>query len=102
MVEVKISNSKPERLVVGRVSGVWGLSGHIRIQVITNNISRFTVGNRFYIENSKYECLDWWPSKASLIVKFSDVDERAKAQNLVGKLIEINIDVKIVKKIVTH
>ena len=25
------------------------------------------------------------------MVKFSDVDERAKAQNLVGKLIEINI-----------
>jgi len=91
LFEDKIPNSKPERLVVGRVSGVWGLVGHLRVQVITNNVSRFSVGNHFYIENNNYECLDSWYSKSSLIIKFSDVYERSKAMDLVGKLIEINI-----------
>ena len=71
LFEDKIPNSKPERLVVGRVSGVWGLVGHLRVQVITNNVSRFSVGNHFYIENNNYECLDSWYSKSSLIIKIS-------------------------------
>ena len=45
----------------------------------------------YYYENNNYECLDSWYSKSSLIIKFSDVYERSKAMDLVGKLIEINI-----------
>lgn len=90
MTQDKISNSKLERLAVGRISGVWGLLGHVRVRVITNNDSRFTVGNHFYIDDTMFECLDLLLSGSSLIVKFSGIYERSDAQLLVGKLIEIN------------
>ena len=52
MAEPAHSQEREERLVVGLVRGIHGLRGAVRVEVLTDNASRFDVGQTVYREGS--------------------------------------------------
>ena len=79
----------PERLVVGRITGVWGLKGHVKVESLTHNSTRFHQGASFLIGSDEHLCEDARLQGRSLVVKLQGVETREDAAELRGAILEI-------------
>ena len=79
----------PERLVVGRVTGVWGLKGHVKVESLTDNPDRFRPGARLLAGPRECLCEDARRQGRALVVKLHGVDTREEAADLRGAILEI-------------
>jgi 16S rRNA processing protein RimM len=73
-----------ERLVVGRVRGVHGLKGVVRVEALTDEGGRFSVGSVFHREGDDAPLTVAWvqPDGPGYLVRFSEVVDRAVADEL--------------------
>ena len=79
----------PDRLVVGRILGPWGLKGHVKVENLSDTPGRFQTGSSFFIQHSEYRCDEVAFRPRWLAVKFYGVDNRNAASKLSGALLEI-------------
>lgn len=82
------------RLVVGKVRGVHGLRGAVRVEVLTDKLSRFDVGRTLFREGSA-EPLTVTSSHRDgpgLLVRFSEVADRSSADLLRDAYLEAEVD----------
>ena len=71
-------------MVVGKVRGVHGLRGAVRVEILTDNLARFDVGSQLFREGSA-EPLTVASSHRDgpgLLVRFSEVADRNSADGL--------------------
>ena len=73
-----------DRLVVGLVRGVHGLRGAVRVEILSDNPERFTVGNVLHRENDDrpLTILSAQRDGPGLLVRFKEVTNREAADGL--------------------
>lgn len=79
----------PDRLVVGRITGVWGVKGHVKVESLTDNPTRFRSGARLLIGPREYLCEEARRQGRALAVKLQGVETREDAVELRGAVLEI-------------
>ena len=82
------------RLVVGLVRGIHGLRGMVRVEILTDNPSRFDVGSTLYREGSATPLTVTSSHRdgPGLLVKFSEVPNRRAAEELRDAYLEATAD----------
>lgn len=72
------------RLVVGLVRGLHGLNGAVRVEVLTDEASRFEPGSRLFPEGSLRALVVSWvqPDAPGLLVRFRQITSREAAEGL--------------------
>ena len=93
--EPKPSPRSQDFVVVGRIRGVWGLRGDLRVEVLTDFPQRFEAGELLYLRKRPAKVVRSRPSKKGLIVGLDIVTDRTMAESLRGE--ELSIPLKQVK-----
>ena len=72
------------RLVVGKVRGIHGLRGAVRVEVLTDNFARFDVGSTLFREGSgePLTVMSSHRDGPGLLVRFDQVNDRETADGL--------------------
>ena len=69
-----------EHVIVGNVRGVWGVRGHIKIEVLTDTLDRFSVGSVVYLDGTPC-CIGGVRSHGrGLVVKLDSINTRSEAE----------------------
>lgn len=77
--------------MVGLVRGVHGLRGAVRVEVLTDEPSRFEPGSRLYAEGSEDPLTVTWaqPDGPGLLLRFREVTDRDGAEPLRDRYLEV-------------
>jgi len=78
-----------DRISVGRVLSPWGVNGEVKVYSLTDFPERFSASSRLLIEGATVVVESMRQQKNVLVVKFSGVDNRNRAESIKGKLLEI-------------
>lgn len=84
------SNTEPEFITIGTIVSPWGLRGHIKVTVETDFPQRFSSSSQIYIDRRIMIIDEASWHKGQVIVKLQGVDTGEKADELVGRVIEIH------------
>ncbi len=85
------SAKKPE-ILVGKVLRPWGIKGVIKILSLSDNDTRFCVGNSIYIEEKKYIINDMKKSKNNILISLDTIKNANQAELLKGKSIKVFLE----------
>ncbi len=77
------------KVAVGKVSGAWGLRGHLKIFPLTDNPNRFSKNSRLEIDDLVVIVQSVQQSKKHLIIKFDCVNNRTESEDLHGSLVTV-------------
>ena len=82
------------RLVVGKIRGVHGLRGAVRVEVLTDNVDRFDVGSKLFREGSEVPLTVASSHRdgPGLLVRFEEVADRNAADGLRDTYLEAPVD----------
>lgn len=83
-----------DRLAVGLIRGVHGLRGMVRVEILSDNASRFEAGSVLYPEGSDrpLTVLSAHRDGPGLLVQFREVKDRPTADTLREKYLEVPTD----------
>jgi len=86
-----VSDSPSERITVGLVRGLHGLDGAMRVEVLTDEPTRFDVGSVLFMEGEDRPLTVAWsqPSKLGLLVRFDEVVSREQAEGCQEHYLEV-------------
>ena len=82
--------SRPDRIAVARVLGIWGRVGHIKIESLSDIPGRFIRGARFFIRERVYISEGSRQQGKMLLLKLQGINDRNAAAELRGELLETN------------
>jgi 16S rRNA processing protein RimM len=79
-----------ERITVGLVRGLHGLRGAVRVEVLSDESSRFAVGSTLYVEGDQRPLTIAWtgPAKAGLLLRFRELGDRESVEPLRERYLE--------------
>jgi 16S rRNA processing protein RimM len=85
-----VADTLGERITVGLVRGLHGLRGAVRIEVLSDEPSRFAVGSVLHVEGDDQPLTIAWtgPSKQGLLVRFHELTDRGSAEVLRERYLE--------------
>lgn len=88
------ADSSARRLVVGLVRGIHGLRGAVRLEVLTDDPSRFEPGGRLYQEGRDEPLtVDWSQSDGpGILIRFEERPDRAAVEPLRDAYLEAIVD----------
>ena len=75
---------------MGRINGVWGLRGHVKVTPLTSNAERLVVGETLYVRDEPRRILDVVYPQGYPCIRFEGFPDRTAAEALRGALIEID------------
>ncbi len=73
-------------LAVGRIRGVHGIRGELKVEVLTDFVQRFSPGSNLLVEGevTDREVSSARPHKGYLLVQFVGLDDRSEAEKFQG------------------
>ena len=76
-------------MIVGRITGVWGLRGDVKVQPLTDSLERFQPGSTLFIDthSATIERSRW--QKTVLVIKFEAISGRDAAECFRGRLLTV-------------
>lgn len=82
------------RLVVGRIRGLHGLGGAVRVEVLSDDEARFAAGSVLYPEGETRRLTVAWSQadKPGLLVRFARLTRRESVEGLIGRYLEAEVD----------
>ncbi|MCI8335773.1 MAG: 16S rRNA processing protein RimM [Peptococcaceae bacterium] len=83
---------KTDKINVGKIIGVHGIKGQVKVEVLTDNPARFACGSRLFCEKTG-TCLTVEgasPHKEILLVKFAEVENRDMAEALASSYLQVD------------
>lgn len=82
------------RLVVGRIRGLHGLGGGLRVEVLTDDERRFAAGSTLFLEGEPRPLTITWSQadKPGLLVRFARLTRRETVEGLLGRYLEAEVD----------
>jgi len=82
------------RLTVGRIRGVHGLGGAVRVEVLSDDDGRFAPGSVVFLEGEPRRLTVTWrqPDKPGLLVRFARLTRREAVEGFVGRYLEAEVD----------
>ncbi|MBA2275775.1 MAG: 16S rRNA processing protein RimM [Chloroflexi bacterium] len=80
-----------ERLAVGQVRGVHGLNGALRVEILSDEPTRFAAGSRLHLEDSDRILTVAWVQDdgPGLLLRFEEVTSREAADGLRERYLEV-------------
>jgi 16S rRNA processing protein RimM len=80
----------PERLVVGLVRGLHGLRGAVRVEMLSDDLTRFRRGSVLHLEGSADPLTITWAQQdgPGILLRFREVEDRPAAEDLRGRYLE--------------
>jgi 16S rRNA processing protein RimM len=85
-----VTTPSPDRIAVGRINGVWGLRGHVKVTPLTSNAERLVTGATLYVAGAPRRILDVVSPQGYPCIRFEGFPDRTAAEALRGALIEID------------
>ena len=85
------SNPQEGYVVVGRIGGPWGLSGDLKIEVLTDFPRRFSPGSVLYLDGRSARVERSSYTGKRLQVKLDVVNSRNEAQLLRGRVLTVPV-----------
>lgn len=79
-----------DRVAVGRINGVWGVRGHVKVTPLTSNPERLVAGAVLYVRGEPRRVLDVRYPQGFPCMRFEGFEDRTAAEALRGALIEID------------
>ena len=80
----------PGRIAVGRINGVWGLKGHVKVFPLSTNPERLKAGSVVIVKDRPTTILEVVEPQGYPIVLFQGYTSRTAAERLRDTLIEID------------
>ena len=77
-------------MIVGRITGVWGLRGDVKVQSHTDSLERFQPGSTLFIDTLNVTVERSRGQKTGLVIKFEAISDRDTAESLRGRLLTVN------------
>ena len=77
-------------VLVGRVRGVWGLRGHVKVEVLTDSPQRFSPGSTLYLKRTEVTVESSRSYRGGLLVKLSQIDDRTDAESVRDEYLTIS------------
>ena len=74
---------------MGRVTGAWGLRGHLKVEPMTDFGDRFTVGRTLILRGTGRRIVEVKEHKRQLLVRFRGIDTPEEAAAFGGALLTI-------------
>jgi len=86
-----VAASPVERITVALVRGLHGLRGAVRIEVLSDEPSRFAVGSTLFVEGDDRPLTIAWtgPAKPGLLVRFRELHDRESVEALRDRYLEV-------------
>ncbi len=81
-----------DRVAVGRINGVWGVRGHVKVTPLTSNPERLVKGAVLYVRGEPRRVLDVVYPQGYPCMRFEGFADRTAAEALRGALIEIDAE----------
>ena len=78
-----------DRVIVGRIRGVRGLRGELRVEPLTDSPARFAPGSVLFIDEVSFRVQRSHPAKVGLVVKLDSVNDRNAAEALRDSILTI-------------
>lgn len=78
------------RVAVGRINGVWGVRGHVKVTPLTSNPERLVAGATLYVAGEPRRVVDVVHPQGYPCMRFEGFPDRTAAEALRGALIEID------------
>ena len=79
-------------MVVGRVTGAWGIRGHVKVQPQTDMPERFDPGSTLYLDGIAAKIASSRPNKGGYVIRLDSVPDRNAAETLRGSWLTIPED----------
>lgn len=79
----------PDRIAVGRINGVWGLRGHVKVTSLTSNPDRLAEGAVVLVRGRPTRILELVTPQGYPIIRFEGYSDRTAAERLRDTYIEI-------------
>ncbi len=88
---------KTSLFTIGKVTGVHGLNGNLKVWSFADSIDTFSPGRKVLLQTKKdlsqpFDILKALPHKKGILLSLKGIDSRTLAENLVGSDILINRD----------
>ncbi len=85
-------------LPIGKIVGVHGVKGNLKIKSYTESLSAFEPGSRILVENrrgtGKHYTINWVkPHQQKILLALEEINDRDQAENLTGS--ELYLDKKL-------
>mgnify|MGYP001293777796 CR=1 FL=1 len=81
-----------DELIVGRITGPWGLLGDVKVEPSTDFPQRFSPGSVLLLEGRPTHVVRSRNHKCAVVVKLDLVNDRTQAESLRGKLLAVSRD----------
>ena len=81
-----------DELIVGRVTGPWGLLGDVKVEPSTDFPQRFSPGSILLIEGRPTRVVRSRTHKRAFVVKLDRIDDRSQAESIRGMLLAVPRD----------
>ena len=78
-----------DHVVVGQVTGAWGILGHVKVQPQTALSERFDQGSTLYVDGILTRVASMRPNKGGYVVLLESVPDRNAAESLRGAYLTI-------------
>ena len=79
-------------MVVGRVTGPWGIRGHVKVQPQTGSPERFASGSELHLDGTPVTVVSARPHRVGYVVRLREVPDRTTAETLRGALLTVPED----------
>ena len=83
----------PKEIIVGKVIGVRGIKGQLKIRSESDNPNRFTANTEILIDKKKYiiNKVNSDEKKQLIYINITDINDRNSAEKIIGELIKVPI-----------
>jgi len=90
---MKKNPNYPKEIIVGKVIGVRGIKGQLKIRSESDNPNRFTTNTEILIDNKKYTInkVNSDEKKQLIYINISNINDRNSAEKIIGELIKVPI-----------
>ena len=86
------SPNSQDAVVVGRVTGPWGLLGDVKVESSTDFPERFSPGSVLLLDGRPTRVVRSRSHKGAFVVKLDQVNDRTQAESLRGTILSIRRD----------
>ena len=78
-----------DEVIVGQIGGPWGLRGDLKVQVLTDLLSRFSPGSVLHLKGQPTRVERSRPAKGGILVKLDTISDRTEAESVRGLLLTV-------------
>ncbi len=79
-------------MVVGQITGSWGLNGHVKVQPQSDFSERFSEGSELHLDGKRESIEASRPYRGGYVIRLSGLTDRTKADSMQGSLLTVRED----------